>query len=71
MPLTSPEMKTAIVKEIDQLLRYNEPPGDLADILDAQSVDIQVISYNTIQIKVLPSNRNAWRYFTLKISEQQ
>jgi hypothetical protein len=71
MPLTSPEMKTAIVKEIDQLLRYNEPPGDLADILDAQSVDIQVISYNTIQIKVLPSNRNAWHYFTIKISEQQ
>jgi hypothetical protein len=30
-----------------------------------------VISDNTLQIKVLPCNSGAWRYFTLKISEQQ
>jgi hypothetical protein len=70
MPLTSPEMKAALIEHIDQLIR-NDPTTKLIDALDAQSIEVHPISYNTIQIKVLPSSRNVWRYFTLKISEQQ
>jgi hypothetical protein len=71
MPLTSKEMKGTIVRYTDMALRSEPPPDVLEDALDAQQVDIQVIAYNTIQIKVLPSNSGAWRYFTLKISERQ
>jgi hypothetical protein len=67
MPLTSKETKAALIEHLNQLLNK----AILEDDLDAQSVEFQVISYNTIQIKVLPCNSGAWRYFTLKISEQQ
>jgi hypothetical protein len=70
MPLTSPEMKAALVEHIDQLIR-NDPTAKLIDALDAQSIEVHPISYSTIQIKVLPCNSGTWRYFTLKISEQQ
>jgi hypothetical protein len=72
MPLTSKETKAVLIEHIDALLRLGDSRhDDLEDALDAQTVEVHTISYNTIQIKVLPCGSGAWRYFTLKISEQQ
>lgn len=70
MPLTSRETKAALIEQINQLLN-TRPDSDIEDALDAQVVKATVTSYATIEIKVLPCNSGAWRYFTLKISEQQ
>jgi hypothetical protein len=72
MPLTSRETKAVLIEHIDALLRLGDSRhDDLEDSLDAQTVKVQVIGYNTIQIRVLPCGSGACRYFTLKISEQQ
>jgi hypothetical protein len=73
MPLTSKEAKDALIQHLLRVLQDECPYPEevLEDALDAQEVETKVISDNTLQIKVLPCNSGAWRYFTLKISEQQ
>jgi hypothetical protein len=72
MPLTGKEMKAVLIEHIDALLRLGDSRHDnLEGALDAQTVEVQVISYNTLQIRVLPCGSGACRYLTLKISEQQ
>jgi hypothetical protein len=71
MPLTSKEVKAALIEYVDAVLRDEYPEEVLEETLDAQEIETKVISDNTLQIKVLPTNSGAWRYFTLKISEQQ
>jgi hypothetical protein len=72
MPLTSREMKAALIQHLLRVLQDECPYPEevLEDALDAQ-VNILKTSYATIQISVLPSNSDARRDFTLKISEQQ
>jgi hypothetical protein len=71
MPLTSKEVKAALIEYIHAVLQDKYPEEVLEETLDAQEVETKVISYSTIQIRVLPCGSGACRDFTIKISEQQ
>lgn len=59
------QMTQDISREIErQLKTYG-----LEDVLDAQSVEITRVNPRLLQVRVLPAQKNAPRYFNVRVSE--